>query len=347
MYSFSGPPTAGWRTGRWRLSSRLFRTKNINRPIADSQNPEKGPKETLGSLRLTSAKGTDRRGSLKATGESALIARRVGTLALLLLAAVALTISVSFGWGETAQRLITNKAVDTLPEEMVPFFEANRQFLVEHVTEPDGVKPDDHTGFIQLDHYGQYPFSALPHSYSVASLKFSKHVLEEYGVLPWQIGIASQKLTDDLRNHEWGEAKLSAATLAHFVAAADDPFNTTVNFDGHLSDQPGVNERYDTGLVDRYQLFFFVKPNQASYISEPTDRAFDMCIEAHSWLENILIADHQAHKGLTSYADDYYDRFYAQAGAILIRQLSDASTDVGSYWMTAWINAGRPQLPSR
>jgi hypothetical protein len=29
----------------------------------------------------------------------------------------------------------------------------------------------------------------------------------------------------------------------------------------------------------------------------------------------------------------------------LIRQLSEASTDVGSYWMTAWINAGRPQLP--
>ena len=29
----------------------------------------------------------------------------------------------------------------------------------------------------------------------------------------------------------------------------------------------------------------------------------------------------------------------------LIHQLSDAATDVGSYWMTAWINAGRPQLP--
>ena len=36
---------------------------------------------------------------------------------------------------------------------------------------------------------------------------------------------------------------------------------------------------------------------------------------------------------------------YAQAGAVLIRQLTDAATDTGSYWMTAWINAGRPQLP--
>ena len=39
------------------------------------------------------------------------------------------------------------------------------------------------------------------------------------------------------------------------------------------------------------------------------------------------------------------DRFYNEAGAILIRQLSDAATDVGSYWLTAWVNAGRPQLP--
>jgi len=25
--------------------------------------------------------------------------------------------------------------------------------------------------------------------------------------------------------------------------------------------------------------------------------------------------------------------------------LTDASTDVGSYWLTAWINAGKPPLP--
>lgn len=272
--------------------------------------------------------------------------RRACLVMASLLVAMGLVLSSSYGWGESAERLITNKAVDTLPDEMLPFFEANRQFLVEHVTEPDGIKPDDHTGFIQLDHYGQFPFSALPRSYSEASLKYTKRVLVQYGVLPWQIGIESAKLTGNFRAHQWGEAKLSAAALAHFVAAADDPFNTTVNFDGHLSEQPGVNQRYNAGLIDRYQLFFFVKANQAAYVPEPTERAFDMCLEAHSWLENILLSDRRAHEGLSDYGDDYYDRFYAQAGAVLIRQLSDASSDVGSYWMTAWINAGRPPLPS-
>jgi hypothetical protein len=42
----------------------------------------------------------------------------------------------SFGWGENADRLVTNKAVDTLPDEMLPFFQANRQYLVQHVSVP-------------------------------------------------------------------------------------------------------------------------------------------------------------------------------------------------------------------
>jgi hypothetical protein len=264
--------------------------------------------------------------------------------------ALLVTSPACFGWGENAERLITNKAVDTLPDEMVGYFSASRQFLVQHVTDPDegGSKTptEPKNNFIELDHYGQFPFSALPRAYSAALAKYGRHTIEMYGLLPWQIGLYSQKLTEALREHNWTEAKVNAALLAHYVAAAHDPFNTTTNNDGKLSDQPGVNERFADGLVDRYQLFFFVKPNEAAFIRDPTDRGFEMALSAHSWLENVLLADRVAHNGLSGYGDEYYDRFYAQAGAVLIRQLSDASTDVGSYWMTAWINAGRPQLPS-
>jgi hypothetical protein len=88
-----------------------------------------------------------------------------------------------------------------------------------------------------------------------------------------------------------------------------------------------------------------MRPNDAVFIEDPTDHAFEACLSAHSWLETVLLADRNARRGENSYNDDYYDRFYNQAAAILIRQLSDAASDVGSYWLTAWINAGRPQLP--
>lgn len=276
--------------------------------------------------------------------------RRLALCVLLFAAFAALTPS-AFGWGESAQRLIANKAVDTLPPEIAPFFDANRHFLIQHVTDPGDSKSDNaatqRDDFIQLDRYGQFPFSALPRDYKAALAKYGRRTLDKYGLLPWQIGLYSQKLTDALRDRDWNAAKIAAAILAHYVASAHDPFSTTINSEGQLSSQPGVNQRYGAALVDRYQLLFFVKPNQAALIHDPTAYAFDMTFRAHAWLENILLADQHAYAGVDSYSDAYYDRFYAQAGAILIRQLSDASTDVGSYWMTAWINAGRPQLPSQ
>jgi hypothetical protein len=273
-----------------------------------------------------------------------------GGVGLLLAALLVASVAV-FAWNGTANRLIVNKALDTLPDEMRTFFEANRNYLVQHVSDPLNQLAKDPTEkrnqFIRLDHYGQFPFTTLPRNYKAAVSKYSKHSLETYGVLPWEIGVYSERLTNAFRTRNWDEVRLSAALLAYYVAAAHDPFNTTMNEDGKASGQTGINQRFSSSMVDRYSLFFFVHPNQAAYIHDPTDHAFEMCMSAHSWLENVLLADRRARQGLADYTDEYYDRFYSQAGAVLIRQISDAATDVGSYWLTAWTNAGKPALPGR
>ena len=256
----------------------------------------------------------------------------------------------AFGWGANAHRLITNKAVDTLPPEIRGFFDANRNFLVQKCTLPleslaQNVR-ERPNHFIYLDRYGRFPFETLPRDYNAAVRKHGRRMIEANGKLPWQIGYYSLKMREAFEARNWEEAKLMAATLAFYVGAAHDPFNVTENHDGNLSGQLGVHQRFGTSLVDRYQLFFFIRPNEAVEMRDPTDRAFEISLSAHSWIENILLADRRARRGLNDYTDEYYDRFYNQAGAILIRQLSDASSEVGSYWLSAWIYAGRPQLPS-
>jgi len=255
----------------------------------------------------------------------------------------------SRAWGKNGHRLVVNKAIDTLPLEIRSFFESNLALLSQHVTDPlDAISKtpaERHNHFILLDKYGRFPFEALPRDYKAAVTKFGKPKLEANGLLPWQIGVYSEKLTEAFKNGKWDEARLHAAILANYVAEAHDPFNTTDNSDGHLSGQLGVNERFGTTLIDRYASFFPMRPNDAIFISDPTDRAFEACLSSHSWLENILLADRNARHGESSFTDEYYDRFYNQAAAILIRQLSDAATDVGSFWYTAWKNAGSPQLP--
>jgi hypothetical protein len=255
----------------------------------------------------------------------------------------------AMAWGNTAQRLIVNHAVDTLPYDLRPFFEANRSFLIQHVNDPlnelDKHPNERQNHFIELDKYGKFPFEALPRNYKAALAKYSKSKIDSTGLLPWQIGVYSAKLTDDLRNGRWDEAKLDAAFLANYVAEAHDPFNTTENYDGKMTGQSGVNDRFNSVLVDRYSSFFPLSPHDAFFISDPTDFAFDTCLNAHSMVESLLLADRGARHGLSSYTDEYYDRFYNLTAASLIKQLSDASTDVGSYWLTAWTNAGKPQLP--
>ena len=255
-------------------------------------------------------------------------------------------------WGANGHRLIASQAIDTLPPELRPFFEANRFVIVQNSLLPldwmaKNPNAERHYHILMLDRYGRFPFEALPRSYKAALSKFGKNKLDANGLLPWQIGVYSERLTNAFRARNWEEVRLNAGLLAHYVAEAHDPFNTTENFDGKLSGQPGVQLRFGNSLVDRFSTFFPVRPNDAVYINDPTDHAFDACLSAHSWLEQVLLADRRARKVLSDYTDDYYDRFYNQAGAIVIRQLSDAATDVGSYWLTAWKNAGQPPLPAR
>jgi hypothetical protein len=254
-------------------------------------------------------------------------------------------------WGRNAHKLVVNQAIDTLPQDIRGFFESYRGILLQHVIDPlDAVAKtptEKRNNHLYLDKYGRFPFDVLPRSYKAAVARYGKSKLEANGVLPWQIGVYSQRLTEDMKTGHWDEAKLDAAILANYVADAHDPFSTTENFDGKLTAQAGVNERFGTTLIDRYSSFFPMRPNDAALINDPTDHAFEVCLGSHSWLETILLADRNAYVAGKSYSynDEYYDRFYNQAAAMLIRQLSEASTDVGSYWLTAWINAGRPQLP--
>jgi hypothetical protein len=270
----------------------------------------------------------------------------VGMLLVICLPAAALA------WGANGHRLITNKAIETLPPELQPFFEANRTYIVQHSTEPldwltKNPNAERRNQQILLDRYGRFPFDSLPRDFKVAQARLGARTIEQNGVLPWQIGLYSLKLTNAFKARNWDEVRQMAAILAHYVAQAHDPFSTTENFDGRLSGQNGVDQRFNSSLVDRFSLFFFIRPNDAFFISDPTDFAFETCLSAHSWIAQVLLADRRARRDLPDYTDEYYDRLYSQAGAILVRQISDAATNVGAFWLTAWINAGRPALPGR
>ncbi len=254
-------------------------------------------------------------------------------------------------WGPTAHRIVNSNAVDTLPPEIRHFFDSNRQFLIEHANDPNEWMAKDiyerKRHYIYLDKYGDFPYLDLPHTFKDATFKFSTRRINRDGLLPWHVGEYSLRLTNALKAQKWDEAKLAAAALGHYVADTHDPLNTTQNYDGQLVGQSGLEDRFGTALVDRYQGFMMFRPAPAAKIDDPTEHAFQAVIEANSWVDQVLLGDWRARSGLSKYDDEYFDRFNTNVGIIAARELNSAAHDAGSYWYTAWLNAGKPQLPGR
>lgn len=268
----------------------------------------------------------------------------------MLLLWLALTGTV-FAWGPAAHQIVNTWAIQTLPPEIRSFFENNRQFLAEHANDADELMKKDRyermRHYIYLDKYGAFPYRDLPHDYAHAKDKFVSWRITRDGVLPWQIGEFSLRLTKAMKTGDWENVKLDAAALGHYVADAHDPLHTTQNFDGQLTSQTGLSVRFDIQLIDRYSNFFIMHPESAEKIDDPTEYAFQTCLASNVWVNLIIWSDLRAREGLTDYSDEYYDRFYNQVGSTLVHEINSAAQDTGSYWYTAWLNAGRPRLPER
>ncbi len=268
-------------------------------------------------------------------------------LAVLLLAAAA----PGYGWGPTAHRIVNSNAVDTLPPPIRHFFEANRQFLIEHANDPnEWMKKDIYERkrhYIYLDKYGIFPYLDLPHVFKDATFKHGTRRINRDGLLPWHVGEYSLRLTNAFKTQNWEDAKLAAAALGHYVADTRNPLSTTQNYDGQLVGQSGLEERFGTILIDRYQGFMMFRPAPASKVDDPTEYAFQSVLEANSWVNQVLLGDWRARLGLSRYDEEYFDRLHANVGVIAARELNNAAHDAGSYWYTAWLNAGRPPLPGR
>jgi len=254
-------------------------------------------------------------------------------------------------WGPAGHEIVDTWAIQTLPPEIRPFFANNQQFLVEHADDPeDWIKKDRYERrrhYIYLDKYGLFPYPTLPHDFHRATDKFMSWRINRDGTLPWQIGEYSLRLSKAMKDGKWEEVKQDATALAYYVAEAHDPLHTTQNYNGQLTQQTGLENRFDVSLLDRYSKFFIMHPGDATKIDDPTEFAFQTCLEANVWVNLVLWADVRAREGLRDYTDDYFDRFYSQVGVTVVREINAAARDAGSYWYTSWLNAGQPALPAR
>ena len=133
--------------------------------------------------------------------------------------------------------------------------------------------------------------------------------------------------------------------LAGLIVDLRSPLNLTDNYDGQKTGQHGLWVRVIEKLPQAVGKDLKLSPDAANYLDSPKEYVFSILLASYVWIDNILYLDQLAHRGKQGYGDPYYEDLARRVGPILRQQvLSPAAEDAGSYWYTAWVVAGRPEL---
>ncbi len=270
----------------------------------------------------------------------------------------------SYCWGFWGHKRINRIAVFTLPSEMLGFYKKHIEYITNHAVDPDkrryAVKEEGARHFIDIDHYGKYPFDSLPELWKNAKTKYTEDTLQAYGINPWYIETMLYRLTSAFKEGNAINILRYSADLGHYVADAHVPLHTAENYNGQLTNQYGIHGLWESRIpeLSGEQYDYFV--GKARYIERPINEAWGFIKVSHAEVDSVLLMEEVLNsetpedkkysieqKGnssakvySTEYAKEYNDRLNNMAE----RKMRAAILAVGSFWYTAWVNAGQPDL---
>ena len=274
--------------------------------------------------------------------------RYISILTFLCVASIACDCPQAFSWGINAHERMTDAACDVLPQEIGGFFVAHRKKLAYHSNDPDRWKKDDADErprhYLDIDMYGFYPFEELPHKYNEAIAKFGIETVTERGLVPWRIEEYAKKLSESMKSGNHETIAQVAAALAHYVEDIHMPLHVVENHDGQLTNQKGVHGRFEIDMVDTYASQIELEPEKAEEIEDLLEHAFGIILDSYVYADNLLHSDLRAKSGEADYGEAYLEKLFRFGGWISEKRMSDAATATASYWYTAWLRAGKPEL---
>jgi hypothetical protein len=273
-------------------------------------------------------------------------------VALVLLSLDSVTVHA---WGFNGHRFITERAIELLPGEIRPFFQANRVSVVEHSIDPDtyrtmGFTDEPPRHFLDMDAYGPFPFTNLPRDFKEAVAVRGQDFVIKNGTVPWrteEVYGLLRKAFKELPTETYARenVKLFSSVMSHYVGDSHQPFHAAVNYDGQLTNQHGIHSRFESELFDRYRDRLKIAPASVTPIPSVRDFMFSTLTDSFSHVAAILAADLEAVKGRTHYDDGYFAHMFEKTGPIMEKRMSQAISGVASLITSAWIEAGRPPLP--
>ena len=291
--------------------------------------------------------------------------RKILTLTLLLLLA-----HTSFCWGFYAHRKINYLAVFLLPPEMMILYKPNIGFLEEHAVDPDkrryAIPEEGRRHYIDIDRYGAYPYDSLPHNWNDAAAKFSEDTLNAYGIVPWWLQTMLYRLTNAFKEKNQARILKLSAEIGHYIADSHVPLHVSSNHNGQYTDQKGIHGFWESRipelLAEKDPLTtgwdFFI--GKAEYIKNPAAFIWTRILESAAAADTVLrfekelslsVSPDQRYafedrngKLIRQYSSSYSKAYNDKLQGMVERRMRQSIFAVASFWYTAWVNAGQPDL---
>lgn len=265
-----------------------------------------------------------------------------GGVGVCLTAALLASAPEAWAWGPAVHRLTTSEAVDTLPKDLKRFYRQHRYQIPALSLEAEFPEEGPDRRFA-ADRLLGFPFSDLPRSEEALRIRFGDQA-DGVGRLPWMIHACYLRLVEAFRASDRPRILEESDLLAALVTDLHNPLALTENSDGQKTGQHGLWNRFAVRLPEAMEKRLDLAPDAAHYLDRPAEHVFSILNGTYVWLDNLLYLEELAHRGKGGYTEIYYDAFEARVSALLRERLSRAAAEAGSYWYTAWTQAGRPQL---
>jgi len=292
-------------------------------------------------------------------------------IALLIMFVLACSATAVYGWGVWGHQHINKAAILALPKEMGMFFYNHSDFVVEESVVPDirkytiNDKAEPNRHYIDLEGFNYKSPETMPQTMKDAVALFGNDTVQKYGILPWYIQDMMDKLTTAFKQKNKTEILFLAADLGHYIGDAHMPLHTSINHDGQFTDQKGIHAFWESQLPEMFGDNYNLYTGEAHYIDNVTKATWDLIADTHRLADTLLLADKKVRSMLppdSLYSKDvngntiknkygqpvrshlYAAKYHEMLNGMVEAQLRKAILATASFWYTAWVNAGKPDL---
>lgn len=270
-----------------------------------------------------------------------------------------------FSWGFYGHRMINYYAVFLLPPEMMLLYKPNIDFLTEHAVDPDkrryAVPEEGPRHYIDLDKYGHYPYDSLPRNWNEAVKKYTADSLQKHGIVPWWVQTMLFRLTQAFKDKDQVKILKLSAEIGHYISDAHVPLHASSNHNGQYTNQRGIHGFWESRvpelLAEKHWDFFIGK---AEMISNPSGFIWARVLESAAAADTVLRFEKELSRQfppdqkyafedrngtvIRQYSSAYTVRYNELLKGMVERRMRQSIYAVASFWYTAWVNAGQPDL---